>query len=363
MTPTLTATECRRRYAGAFRPKPWIYWGDFSVSAGIGWTAFAVSVQTPMPSFVYFITTLVSVIALLRAAIFIHELSHLKHGAIPGFETVWNLVVGIPFMLPSLMYVGSHSDHHRQATFGTAGDPEYALLAYWSLPRLLWFVVGVVIVPPLLALRWGVLGPLSFFIPLLRRFAVEQTSSLVINTTYRRPFPTGRASLRWWLQEITAALVFWGVVGTWFADLLPFLWLIQWYVVSVGILFVNQVRTLAAHRYDNDGRPLTSIEQLLDSINLDGRSIPTVLAAPVGLRYHALHHFLPAVPYHSLGALHRRLRTELPPDSPYHRTTRGGILSTIWDLISPLSAGQKYQAIRTDTSPDTFQTASKDGSG
>jgi fatty acid desaturase len=333
MSPELTAAVCRRRYAGAFRPKPWIYWGDFSLSAGIGWAAFVLSVHAPLTLSVYFLATIIAIIALLRAAIFIHELAHLKRGAVPGFETVWNLVVGIPFMLPSLMYVGSHGDHHRQADFGTAGDPEYAPLAHHSHLRVLWFVVGVVFVPPLLALRWGVLGPLSFFIPPLHRIAVEQASSLVINTTYRRPFPSGRAALRWRVQEIVTGLVFWLAVVSWVAGLLPSLWLIQWYVVSAGILLINQVRTLAAHRYDNDGRPLTSVEQLLDSINLDGWPVPTVLAAPVGLRYHALHHFLPAVPYHSLGALHRRLLAELPPDSPYHRTSQSGISSAIRALL------------------------------
>jgi len=340
----MTAAECRRRYAGAFRPKPWIYWGDFSLSAGIGWAAFALSVHAPLISPVYFGATLIAVIALLRAAIFIHELSHLKRGAVPGFETMWNLVVGIPFMLPSLMYVGSHGDHHRQATFGTAGDPEYAPLAQQSRLQLLWFVVGVIFVPFLLVLRWGLLGPLSSFLPTLRRIAVEQASSLVINPSYRRPFPTGRAALRWWIQEIATALVFWSVVGAWVVGVVPFHWLIQWYVISAGILLVNQVRTLAAHRYNNEGRQLTSVEQLLDSINLCGWPIPTVLAAPVGLRYHALHHFLPAVPYHSLGALHRQLRKELPPDSPYHQATCKGILSTIRDLITPLQTERPHQA-------------------
>ncbi len=337
MPSALTAAECRRRYAGAFRPKPWMYWGDFSLSAGVGWVAFALSVHTPI-SPLYCLATLIAVIALLRAAIFIHELAHLKRGAVPGFETVWNLVIGIPFMLPSLMYVGSHGDHHRQSTFGTVNDPEYARLAHESRPRILGFVMGVICVPLLLALRWGLIGPLSFVIPPLRRIAVEQASSLVINTDYRRPFPTGRATVRWWLQEIATATVFWGVIGAWMVEVVPVSWLIQWYVVSASILFINQVRTLAAHRYINDGRTLTSVEQLLDSINLDGWPLPTSLAAPVGLRYHALHHFLPAVPYHSLGTLHRRLLAELPPDSPYHRTSRNGICSAIRSLIHPITA-------------------------
>jgi len=45
-----------------------------------------------------------------------------------------------------------------------------------------------------------------------------------------------------------------------------------------------------------------------------------LLWAPVGLRYHALHHLLPNLPYHSLGAAHRRLLAQLPADSPYRAT-------------------------------------------
>jgi fatty acid desaturase len=44
------------------------------------------------------------------------------------------------------------------------------------------------------------------------------------------------------------------------------------------------------------------------------------LWAPVGLRYHALHHLFPSLPYHNLGKAHRRLMRELPADSPYRQT-------------------------------------------
>jgi len=113
---------------------------------------------------------------------------------------------------------------------------------------------------------------------------------------------------------------------------LPLSWFLHWYVVGAGVAVVNQVRTLAAHRYQNDGRQLTSVEQLLDSINLTGSPFLTVLAAPVGLRYHALHHFLPTVPYHSLGKLHRRLLAELAPGSLYHQTEERGIFSAVQTL-------------------------------
>jgi fatty acid desaturase len=279
------------------------------------------------------VATTVAVVALLRAAVFIHELAHLKRGALPGFETTWHLLVGLPLLLPSLMYVGSHSDHHRQTTFGTTADPEYAPIARWDYRRIAWFIVSVLAIPFLLLLRWGVLGPLSCFIPSLRRLLIERASTLVINPDYHRPLPQGRQALRWRLQETAVAIVCWLVVIGGLTGAIPAHWLLHWYIVASGVLLLNQVRTLAAHRYENDGTPLDLTTQLLDSVTLSGRPIPTVFAAPLGLRYHALHHLLPSVPYHSLGTLHRQLLAELPLDAPYRRTQCRGIFTAVCDLV------------------------------
>ncbi|HEV8712120.1 MAG TPA: fatty acid desaturase [Candidatus Binatia bacterium] len=333
MLSEFSASELRWRFANAFQPCPWIYWSDLLASAGVGWAAFGLGVKVPFGSFLYITVTIVAVVALLRTAIFIHELAHLKRGALPGFEIAWHFLAGLPFMLPSLMYVGSHADHHRQATFGTIDDPEYAPLARWSSLRITWFVVSMSLVPVLLACRWGILGPLSYFIHPLRRLVVERASTLVINPNYRRPLPSGQQVVRWRIQETSAALTCWITIACGIVGWIPLRWFFQWYVVAIGVVLVNQLRTLAAHRYDNDGTPLDSIGQLLDSVTLSGWPVPTVLAAPVGLRYHALHHFLPTVPYHSLGTLHRQLLAELPADSPYRRTQRSGILTTVRDLL------------------------------
>ena len=331
----------RKRFAGGIRPSATIYWADLLLSAGIGWTAFWLSLQQPFGSPAYCACTVVACLGLLRAALFIHEIAHFTRGGLPGFETVWHLMVGLPVLLPSLMYVGSHGDHHRPQMFGTLEDPEYAPLAHASRLGLLRFVGGVVIVPLLLPLRWGVIGPLSYALPRLRRLVVQRASSLVINPAYRRPLPTQRQRRRWLVQEGAAALFVWAIAGAWLSGTLPTYWLLQWYVVMAVMLIVNQVRTLAAHRYEHTGHRLSLTEQLRDSVNLDGAwPLLTGLAAPVGLRYHALHHLLPNLPYHSLGRIHRELRAALPSPSSYARTSERGILPALRTLIGHPDRGR-----------------------
>jgi fatty acid desaturase len=327
-----TRSEIRRRYAATFRLRPWIYWADMLGSACVGWACFALAFNTPPWSLAHLLATLGSVFALLRAALFIHELAHVRPGDLPGFEVAWNVLVGIPVAVPSLMYVGSHADHHKRTGFGTDEDPEYAPIARWSRLRIALFVLTVAFVPFLLVLRWGVLGPLSHAIPALRRFVVGRCSTLIINVHYRRPWPRGRTAARWAWQEAGAALAVWSAVAGWALGWIPLDAIALWFTIAAGILIVNQVRTLAAHRYENGGEPVDSEGQLLDSINLTGWSPLPALLAPVGLRYHALHHFLPSLPYHSLGAVHRKLLAELPTDAPYRQTVHESVLAPLQKL-------------------------------
>lgn len=314
------------------RPRPWIYWSDLLASVTVGWSAFLLGLQASPTSLVHIGATGVAILALLRAAIFVHELAHLKRGTLPGFALAWHLLVGLPLLLPSFLYVGSHRAHHRRATFGTIHDPEYAPIAQWGRLRLLGFVGGGLAVPVLLVLRWGILGPLSFLIPSLRRLVLQRASSLAINLRYRRPLSPHALTRAWILQEAATTAVCWAASAAVLLGGISPWWALQWYIVAAGIALVNQLRTLAAHRYENnDGRPLDTTAQLLDSMTLTGWPF-TVLAAPLGLRYHALHHAYPTIPYHSLGALHRRLLAELPADAPYRRTLHSGIFSVVGRL-------------------------------
>jgi fatty acid desaturase len=123
---------------------------------------------------------------------------------------------------------------------------------------------------------------------------------------------------------------------------LPITFLVQAYLTGVAVVLLNSIRTLGAHRFINDGRELTFVEQLLDSVNYPRRPLLTGLWAPVGLRFHALHHLFPSLPYHNLAEAHRRLMVELPTDSPYRATEESSLLSALrrlWRLSR--EAGRK----------------------
>ena len=62
-------------------------------------------------------------------------------------------------------------------------------------------------------------------------------------------------------------------------------------------------------------------------------SLLPALWAPVGLRYHALHHLLPGVPYHNLGEAHRRVTAALEPGSPYHKASYKGLPGLVNKIV------------------------------
>ncbi len=331
--PTLTLRETRDRLKDLFTPRALVYWTDLLASATVGWGGFAVAMQQAPWSAAHVVATVVSALALYRSAMFIHELTHLPKGSLPGFHTVWDLLVGVPLLLPSFMYLGVHLDHHRRNVYGTAGDPEYLPLARSSRVKTVLFLVQPVVIPLLLLARFAVLAPLSVLLgSKVRELIVTRASALVINPAYRRDLPTGALRGRWVVTELLASALVLGLLGAIVAGLVSWRVAGQWYLVSVLAAFVNQLRTVGAHRWRNAGGELDVIAQLVDSVNTPGGAL-TEIWAPVGLRWHGLHHFVPDMPYHSLGAAHRRLVSSLPSDSPYFQTVSPGIfasLATLW---------------------------------
>ena len=287
------------------------------------------------------VSTIIAVLALYRAGSFIHELPHIKRGAVKGFRFTWNLVVGIPLLVPSFMYEGVHNQHHAKRYYGTPDDPEYlplALMHPWTLPL---FLIAAALAPVGMLIRFGILAPLSLLSPQLRRAIVGRYSGLQINPKFVRPAPEGEFARDWALQEMACsiwAIALLAMVGT---GVIPLRYFLIFLAVSSGVMLLNQIRTLVAHLWENEGEPMSVTAQFLDSVNVPPPGMLPALWAPVGLRYHALHHLLPGVPYHNLGEAHRRLCSELDPASVYHHSTHRHLSALVARLARSTISSRK----------------------
>jgi fatty acid desaturase len=158
-------------------------------------------------------------------------------------------------------------------------------------------------------------------------------SSMVIDPTYVRPTPTVKQLHVWRLQEAGCLAYLIAVGVLLLTQVLPWTWIIHAYATGVAVILLNAVRTLGAHRYEHTGDELSFVQQLLDSYTFPTNPLFNELWAPVGLRYHALHHVFPSLPYHALGEAHRRLMQHLPANSAYRKTVAPGlwpVLRRLW---------------------------------
>jgi fatty acid desaturase len=317
--------------------KPHIYWIDFLASAFLGYAALAVTILAA-PLWLKLVAGIISVLALYRAGGFIHEVTHIKHSAVPWFRFGFNAVIGVPLLVPSYMYEGIHNLHHARTRYGTDQDPEYlplALMKPWTLPV---FILVSLLAPIALLFRNAILAPLSLLIPPLRKLVVERYSGLVINPTFRRRPADGDARRNWIWQETAASIWAIALLAGVFTGFVPLNAFLIFLAIVSAVAVLNQVRTLVAHLWENDGEPLSVTAQFLDSVNVPPPSLLPALWAPVGLRYHALHHLLPSVPYHALGEAHRRLSAQLAGDSAYHCANYGGLPGLAYRLAKSTMA-------------------------
>ncbi|MDY7097923.1 MAG: fatty acid desaturase [Pseudomonadota bacterium] len=306
--------------------KPGIYWPDMLVSTAIGYGGIATAILTDNIALAV-IAGLVASLALYRSLMFIHELTHIHRDALPGFRTGWNLLVGIPLLTPSFMYEGVHTIHHKRTQYGTVEDPEYlplALMKPWSLPL---FVLVALLAPVALLVRFAILVPLGAVIPPIRTFVWQRFSALSINPDFRRAAPKGDFAKRVRWQEAGASV--------WAIAVLASTYWIGWEPLATALVIVsftallNQLRTLVAHLWENEGEPMTVTAQFLDSVNVPPPGVAAEVWAPVGLRYHALHHLMPSMPYHDLPEAHRRLARELGQGSTYEGANHPGMVTLV----------------------------------
>jgi fatty acid desaturase len=273
---------------------------------------------------------IVTIIAYMRGLMFIHELVHLPAKGFQGFRIVWNLLCGIPMFVPSFLYY-PHVDHHRRKHYGTDRDGEYLSLSHHGRLLIVGFVIQATLIPFLALFRFVVLSPICWVIPGARQWVHRHASTMLVDPFYERQDTGGQLMRTVVLQE---ALTFaWAMIflwtwyfrtGQWFNPM----WMVG-YAVAVGLLGLNEVRTLGAHRWMGKGEEMTFDQQMLDSVNYPHAPWFSELWGPIGTRYHALHHLFPRLPYHDLGTAHRRLVAGLPEDSPYHETIAPSLTSEI----------------------------------
>ncbi|QEU90182.1 fatty acid desaturase family protein [Streptomyces kanamyceticus] len=337
---------------GLFRPRMRIYWTDFLLSVTVGAVAFWAVDPLGGFSVLGVLAFLVSVFAVFRCFAFIHEIAHFrKKQAFGPFRLGWNVLFGIPMMIPIFMYE-CHGEHHNRKLYGTPQDAEYLPLARMAPSNVVGLLITPLVLPFFGPYRFGIVTPLSWCVPKVREYLYRNLSALKIDFDYRGRQPTAEEKWSWRLQEflclawIAAAAVLLST-GT-----VPIARLVQWYALFVAVAFVNSLRLLAAHRYIGDEDEMSIVEQMMDTVNHPRARVLGELWAPVGLRLHALHHLMPGLPYHNYPVAHARLMAGLPEDSAYRLTESPGLFPSLRRLWSACRAHQRAGTLLDRTSPE-----------
>lgn len=277
-----------------------------------------------------------SACALFRAGMFIHEIQHMRRGEMTGFVVLWNILYGIPMMLPSFMYA-NHRDHHDRRTYGTAQDAEYRDFVGGGLPQISAHFLVAFVAPPAAVLRFLVLGPISLCWPRLRQFVVIHGMSLGDPAKGRRIWPD-EDHTTWAVMELAVCAVMVAEIAMLALGILPGTLVPKAYAIGVISVELNAMRDFTAHRFANTSAAMSHAEQVADSINIVGKGPLSYLLYPVGMRYHALHHLFPAMPYHNMGKAHRLLMQKLPAASSYRETARRGFFDAALRLVGASAA-------------------------
>ncbi len=323
--------DMRRLVADLFAYRPALYWIDFMLTAGLGYALALAYLTGSGPVWAQALAFVGAGVLLFRAGTFMHEIVHMNGQAMPGFRLFWNLTYGIPLLMPSLMY-RNHLDHHNVNRFGTPQDGEYLPLGSAPAGETIKYLIQVPILPVLAVLRFLVVTPLSYLHPGLRRWVLRRASSYGSNPYYQRQVPPDEPLALWALQEWACFAWLAFLASLFGTGALPWALLGKVYLLMTFAIGLNWVRNLAAHRYVNTGERMSLQGQLEDSINITGQTWLTALLFPIGLRYHALHHLFPAMPYHAMGEAHRRLMAKLPSGASYRMTDYPNFFAAISQL-------------------------------
>ena len=123
-----------------------IYWTDFVLTLLVAYGAVALYLSSPLFSWPGCLGFTLAAFGLFRCGVFIHEIAHLPPGRLRIFRVVWNILFGIPMLMPSFMYK-NHVDHHNPRHFGTVKDGEYLTLGAGPVQRIVYYFLQVPLLP------------------------------------------------------------------------------------------------------------------------------------------------------------------------------------------------------------------------
>ena len=243
--------EARILVQDQFTRRPLVYWADLILTLAIGYLMAALYLRAPLWSAQQGIGLVVAGFALFRAGSYVHEITHMRAGEMLGFRIGWNLIAGIPLVMPSHFYE-NHIDHHNSHHYGTTQDGEYLPLGTGKLRDVLYFFAQVPLLPAYIALRL-LFAPLTFVHPKVRNWVLEHMSSYVINFRHRLYVAPNAPRKAWAALELACSLRVAGMLGVVAVGLFPITRLVLMYCLATFVLLLNYIRNLVAHRYQNTG--------------------------------------------------------------------------------------------------------------
>lgn len=295
--------------------QPRRYWVDLLACTVAGWGGVAAAVWATAHldggrrAATVALAVLASALAFYRSASFIHEMSHFGNRTeLRWWVWGWRLLAGVPLMLPSFLYE-LHTEHHARASYATDADGEY-FAPHQTLAQQLALAVAFAVVGPVgLALRFAVVAPLSWVVPPIARAKWRWLSSLAVRRGYTADDRPDRGSFvrrHWFLEEVLAFAWAWGALAAAVASPVARTTVASLAAASSLGLLLNGLRVIGAHRYAGGGSG-SRLDQFSDAIDYEQRVALAELWAPTGLRFHAIHHLFPRLPYHALPEARRRL--------------------------------------------------------
>jgi len=314
-----------------------VYFADFLIAVSLAWFFYIVSVKSAGAP-LQFASLAAACLLMYRSIYFTHELAHQKfrfkkEKTFRVFYVAWHVLCGIPMLAPGFLYHDLHLEHHSKQLYNNPNDGEYERYGSsspWLIVKSLvgQWAVGLLSIP-----RFSILTPVSFLFPKLRKRVEERMSFMGLYLEYRRKPPSEGVRAVWLAEELIACLFVNSILFMVFSGRLSGQWIIHWLIITEVSLTLNYFRALTAHRYRGTGEVMSFNEHILDSVTVAGNPFWTELWAPVGIRYHSLHHWFPQIPYCHLSEAHQTLMQKLPENHPYRKTIERSFFSAMSRLI------------------------------